>query len=72
MDRGAWWATVRGVANSWTRLKQLSTQHLFLSMIFFPNIFLTVANDTPPHPTCARDTWGNQGLERGGDWPGSQ
>ena len=21
MDRGAWWATVHGVANSWTRLK---------------------------------------------------
>ena len=25
MDRGAWWATVHGVAKSWTRLKQLST-----------------------------------------------
>ena len=24
MDRGAWWATVDGVTNSWTRLKQLS------------------------------------------------
>ena len=26
MDRGAWWAAVRGVAKSWTRLKRLSTQ----------------------------------------------
>ena len=25
MDRGAWWATVHRVAQSWTRLKQLST-----------------------------------------------
>ena len=25
MDRGAWWATVHGVAQSQTRLKQLST-----------------------------------------------
>ena len=25
MDRGAWWATVHGVAKSWTWLKQLST-----------------------------------------------
>ena len=25
MDRGAWWATVHGVAESWTRLKRLST-----------------------------------------------
>ena len=24
MDRGTWWATVRGVAKSWTRLKRLS------------------------------------------------
>ena len=24
MDRGGWWATVHGVAKSWTRLKQLS------------------------------------------------
>ena len=29
MDRGAWWATVHGVAKSWTRLKQLSTHALF-------------------------------------------
>ena len=25
MDRGAWWATVHGVATSWTRLKRLGT-----------------------------------------------
>ena len=25
MDKGAWWATVHGVAQSWTWLKQLST-----------------------------------------------
>ena len=24
MDRGVWWATVHGVAKSWTRLKRLS------------------------------------------------
>ena len=30
MDRGAWWAMVHRVANSWTRLKRLSThaQHV--------------------------------------------
>ena len=27
MDRGAWRAIVHGVAESWTQLKQLSTQH---------------------------------------------
>ena len=25
MDKGAWWATVHGVAKSWIQLKQLST-----------------------------------------------
>ena len=25
MDRGAWWATVHGVAKSWTQMKQLNT-----------------------------------------------
>ena len=25
MDRGAWWAVVHGVAQSWTRLKRLSS-----------------------------------------------
>ena len=28
MDRGAWWATVRGVTKSQTRLKRLSTKAL--------------------------------------------
>ena len=27
VDRGAWWAAVHGVAQSWTQLKQLSMQH---------------------------------------------
>ena len=26
MDRGAWWATVHGVANSWTRLTMTNTR----------------------------------------------
>ena len=28
MDRGAWWATVHGVAKCWTRLKQLSMREV--------------------------------------------
>ena len=31
MDRGAWWATVQGVAKSWTWLKRLSTHKMTLS-----------------------------------------
>ena len=33
MDGGAWWATVHGVADSQTRLKQLSTRALLLSLL---------------------------------------
>ena len=32
MDRGAWQATVHGVAKSWTRLKPLSMHALTLSI----------------------------------------
>ena len=32
MDRGAWWATVHRVAQSWTQLKQLSLHTLIKSM----------------------------------------
>ena len=32
MDRGAWWATVQGVAERWTRLRQLSTHAVENSM----------------------------------------
>ena len=32
-DRGAWWAAVHGVAQSWTRLKRLSSSSI---VIYFP------------------------------------
>ena len=28
LDRGAWWAAVHGVAQSWTRLKRLSSSSI--------------------------------------------
>ena len=34
MDRGAWQAVVHGVAKSWTRLKQLSTNTSINTSIF--------------------------------------
>ena len=44
MDREAWWATVHGVAESWTRLEQLSTHapvclsfHLFKGICVVSN-----------------------------------
>ena len=34
MDRGAWWATVRGVTKSWTGLKRLSTSIAFPVVVY--------------------------------------
>ena len=33
MDRGAWWATVHGVAESWTQLKRLSNAPILVQKI---------------------------------------
>ena len=38
MDRGAWWAAVHGVAQTWTRLKQLSSLRQLFCL--FPFVFL--------------------------------
>ena len=38
MDRGAWWATVHGVAKSWTRLKWLST-HTHICIYMYLSIY---------------------------------
>ena len=40
MERGAWWATVHGVANSWTQMKWLSTH----SCIIYVDIILHSVN----------------------------
>ena len=45
MDGGAWWATVHGVAKSWTRL---SNFRFFLS--FFPFSLVTVGGVQTSHP----------------------
>ena len=38
-DRGAWWATVYGVAQSWTRLKRLSSSSGIYIYILFQILF---------------------------------
>ena len=40
MDREAWWATVHGVAKSWTRLKQLThTSDFLVTRSFYLNFY---------------------------------
>ena len=40
-DGGAWWAAVYGVAQSWTRLKRLSSSSSFLNALFLPPLPLS-------------------------------
>ena len=39
IDRGAWWATVPGVAKSWTQLKQLS-MHALILVIYYILLYI--------------------------------
>ena len=49
MDRGAWWAIVQRVAESWTRLKRLS-----IHTCIYINIWCSI--NTDPDPPFATDT----------------
>ena len=54
MNRGAWWATVHRVANSWTQLKRLST-HTTRPWEFLPLSFLshfTLSGTLKLHAFC--------------------
>ena len=37
VDRGAWWAAVYGVAQSWTQLKRLSSSSIRESLLYTRN-----------------------------------
>ena len=49
MDRGAWWAIVQRVAESWTQLKRLS-----IHTCIYINIWCSI--NTDPDPPFATDT----------------
>ena len=51
-DGGAWWATVYGVAQSWTRLKRLSSS----------SSSSTLGGADDKEPTCQRRTQRDTGL----------
>ena len=62
MDRGAWWATVHGVAKSQTRLKWLSMHEPIPSvqLCSVPQLCLTLSNptDCSTQPPCPSPTPG--------------
>ena len=71
MDRGAWWATVDGVAQSWTQLKRLSTHAG--SGWAHSAIYCSKGSDlTVPEDTCSLKVHGSVTL-RARAWipPGS-
>ena len=47
LDRGVWWATVQGVAKSWTRLKRMST-HALVNKCVSRHLLNTVVPGTMP------------------------
>ena len=47
MDRGAWWATIHGVAKSWTRLSDFHT--LIIIIMHYMIILLSNYNLTYSH-----------------------
>ena len=60
MDRGAWWAAVYGVAQSRTRLKQLSNS----SSSSRASQVVIVVKNLPAHTGDIRDTASIPGLRR--------
>ena len=46
MDRGAWWATVHGVANSWTRLSDFTLLHFGLLITSILTVVKVLLRDT--------------------------
>ena len=55
MDRGAWWAAIYGVAQSWTWLKRLSSSSMVVLFLVFKEIsplFSTVAYQFTLPPTA--------------------
>ena len=52
--RGAWWAAVYGVAQSWTRLKQLSSSMRAKHIPFLWSSKFTPINSNKKHQRCLR------------------
>ena len=52
-DRGAWWAAVSGVAQSWTQMKRLSSSSSRIH-IWFP---LSLSVSQPPNQVLRNDVW---------------
>ena len=63
-DRGAWWAAVYGVAQSWTQLKQLS---IGISMEFRKMVTMTLYVRQQKRHRCKEQTFGLCGRRRGWD-----
>ena len=54
MDRGAWWATVRGVAKSWTRLSdETTTMTLYHTAFPYPVVLRGKSLLPWPLESCA-------------------
>ena len=62
MDRGAWWATVHGVAKSWTQLSDFS---FFLSFPGFVHVSSVVVKNLPAKQVLGLSLGWEDPLEEG-------
>ena len=66
MDRGAWWATVHGVAKSWTRLSDFTFTFMFTELIMgailknlrnIPIIWASLIAQLVKNPPAMQEAW---------------
>ena len=69
MDRGVWWATVLGVAQSRTQLKRLSSS-LFISVCVCVCVSHSIVSDSLTPCTVAHHTPLSMGFSRQQYWSG--
>ena len=64
-DRGAWWAAVYGVTQSWTRLKRLSSRSSAFSPLISPRERRFTFEKTLKDVACRMSPWNSKGQH---DW----
>ena len=76
MDRGAWWATVHGVAKNQTQLIGLSTQHNPPLQYSWASLVVQLVKHLPAmwetgfNPWVGKISWGRERLPSPVFWPG--
>ena len=57
MERGAWWATVHGVAKSWTWLNDWASMHSVIHFVYWTNPYWAPTVCQSPHSDVGMQNW---------------